>query len=286
MTSEEIAPPAVALARALVAAQKAGQAVGKSLKHEHHGYSYASTEAIIEEARGALAAHGLAFAPTSYRVRYETEPRPPTLLCEYELMHELGETRRYDSETPIIEGKGRPLDKAVATAKTYDLGYQLRGLLLLPRVEEGAEPDRRDDREHEPHARARSSEDRPAENRAPRADVSREEHRKALETIRRAVKVLGEDRAREIVNGRAVKGDPATAVTVAAELEAAMEEGESGAWTVAGFWALAIRAGLSEDEARADLRDTLKQSEPEQLTAIELAQACQRLERLAADVPF
>src|SRR5258707_6928030 len=53
-----------------------------------------------------------------------------------------------ESETPIVEDKSRPMDKAVATALTYNLGYTLRGLLLLPRVED--EVDQRDDRKYEP----------------------------------------------------------------------------------------------------------------------------------------
>jgi lysozyme len=50
------------------------------------------------------------------------------------------------NDAPLL----RPLDKAVATAMTYNLGYFLRGLLLLPRVEEGTDVDQRDDRTHEP----------------------------------------------------------------------------------------------------------------------------------------
>ena len=59
-------------------------------------------------------------------------------------------------ETPIIPDKGRPMDKAVATARTYALGYMLRDLLLLPRVEPSADVDARDDRGHEPKRRAKA----------------------------------------------------------------------------------------------------------------------------------
>jgi hypothetical protein len=54
------------------------------------------------------------------------------------------------SVTPIVPGKGRPSDKAVACAKTYDLRYMLRVLLLLPQVEEEIEPDTRDDTKFDP----------------------------------------------------------------------------------------------------------------------------------------
>ena len=35
---------------------------------------------------------------------------------------------------PIVTGKGKPLDKAVASARTSSLGYLIRDLLVAPRV--------------------------------------------------------------------------------------------------------------------------------------------------------
>lgn len=133
------------LVKALVQAQKIARAVGKDKSNSFHRYKYASAEAMIEEARGALAESGLAFRCIDSLVLLG---EIPLLRLTYSLSHISGESEAITSTTPIIEEKGRPLDKAVATAKTYDLGYTLRGLLLLPRVEE--EVDQRDDTKHEP----------------------------------------------------------------------------------------------------------------------------------------
>ena len=146
---------------ALVAAQTSAAAVGKDAKNSHQGYKYASSEAIITEARVALNSAGLAV----YRVASSVEWEPATVvesrngpktirigkvLCTYNLAHVGGETLVLHSETPCVTEAGRPEDKAVATALTYSLGYFLRDLLLLPRVEEGHEVDQRDDRQYAP----------------------------------------------------------------------------------------------------------------------------------------
>lgn len=140
------------LYQALAAAQRDAHAVEKTSQNTFHRYSYASTEALITEARVALGKHGLALFPSS--VTSATENGEETLHVIYVLAHESGEQIALSSSTPVVPEKGRPRDKAVATAKTYDLGYTLRSLLLLPRVEEGTDVDQRDDREHEPKKRA------------------------------------------------------------------------------------------------------------------------------------
>lgn len=137
------------LAKALVEAQRIARAVEKDSTNKFHSYRYASAEAMIAEARGALSQAGLAFSCVSSALE-QAEGYGRILVTMYRLDHVGGESRDYGSSTPIIEERGRPLDKAVATAKTYDLGYMLRSLLLLPRVEEGTDVDQRDDRKHEP----------------------------------------------------------------------------------------------------------------------------------------
>ena len=139
------------LTKALVEAQRSAKAVEKESQNTFHCYKYASTESIIEEARGALSHAGLAFSCVESKLESGRGCR--ILICSYRLEHVSGETRAYQSFTPISEEKGRPLDKAVAIAKTYDFGYTLRGLLLLPRVEEGTDADQRDDRKHQPQRR-------------------------------------------------------------------------------------------------------------------------------------
>lgn len=133
----------IKLQAALVRAQRAAKEVTKSSENKYHGYGYASAEAMIAEARDAIGQAGLAVI-TEWTV---SEGR---VNVNYILMHEEGGSMSLMSSTPILPEKGRPADKAEATALTYNLGYFLRGLLLLPRVEKGAEVDDRDDRDHEP----------------------------------------------------------------------------------------------------------------------------------------
>lgn len=138
------------LLAALAKAQAQAQGVEKGSVNTFHRYKYASAEDVIAVSREALAGTGLAFLCTSATVAWG---EPAVLTCRYALVHESGASMELVSETPVIPEKGRPEDKAVATAKTYDLGYALRGLLLLPRVEEGADADQRDDRHREPRAK-------------------------------------------------------------------------------------------------------------------------------------
>ena len=161
MTAEKA--PGAALAAALVAAQRAARAVGKVAKNAHHGYRYASSEAIIEEAREALSASGLAFVRVSSEVTWEEAvtvesakgkrtQRTGSVVAHYSLIHgESGESLACSAVTPCVAESGRPEDKAVAAALTYSLGYMLRDLLLLPRVEE-EQVDQRDDRDRSTRA--------------------------------------------------------------------------------------------------------------------------------------
>jgi hypothetical protein len=163
---------------ALVAAQKAAHAVEKDSKNKHFNYKYASSEDIIQESRQALGPHGLAFTPISYAVAVREDESGGMLSATYVLVHESGEERQVTSMTPVVPEKGRPIDKAVAVAKTYDLSYTLRGLLLLPRIEEGAEVDTRDDRDYVPPQR---------------------QHKDLDDKLSAFVDLIGEERCREIV---------------------------------------------------------------------------------------
>ena len=132
---------------ALGQATATASAVGKRSKNEHHRYQYASSEHVIEEARDALSAHGLSLYCKSAHARplgtsqAEREDGVVSTSTQWEaamvyvLAHSSGESFEIESSTPIMPEKGRPLDKALATAKTYDLAYTLRSLLLLPRLD-------------------------------------------------------------------------------------------------------------------------------------------------------
>lgn len=132
---------------ALAQATASASAVGKRSKNDHHKYRYASSEDVIDEAREALSSCGLALVCTSARLavlcdveavdgdgvlRRSTQWQAE---CLYLLVHSSGESLPITSCTPVLPEKGRPLDKALATAKTYDLAYTLRSLLLLPRLD-------------------------------------------------------------------------------------------------------------------------------------------------------
>ena len=127
------------LATALVAAQQSAQAVAKGSKNEFHKYKYASAEAIIEEARGALSSSGLALMAMGWRIEGDK------IHVSYRLYHLSGENLDIATETTVVPDKGRPADKAEATALTYNLSYVLRALLLLPRVDPASEVDARND---------------------------------------------------------------------------------------------------------------------------------------------
>ncbi len=152
-------PPA--MAAAVVGAQRAVRAVQKAATNQHHKYKYASSEYVIEEGRGALHDHGLALVQGAWRVdlrpvQVSAQEGTVTisgawLVIAYTLIHEAGGVVCWEAETAVIPDKGRPQDKAEATALTYSLSYAYRGLLSMFRVEEGQDVDARDDRKTPAH---------------------------------------------------------------------------------------------------------------------------------------
>ena len=130
---------------ALVKAQAMMRGVEKDGNNQHHGYRYASAEAMMLAALSVMRETGLAFTAIRTRVEPARGPCDAMLVAEYEMAHESGESKKYFSETPIHVGKGKLFDKALATAKTYDLSYTLRGAFTIPRVDEADERDSQDD---------------------------------------------------------------------------------------------------------------------------------------------
>ena len=162
---------------ALAAAQAAVSPLARDGRNEHHRYRYTTSEAVIDEGRSALSSNGLALVCTravlSHEDVIETVTTQDGELRERTARHYMltanyllvghGDTLEIMSETPAIPEKGRPLDKALAAAKTYDLAYTLRSILLIPRSDalaREAEADQRDDRRADVPAAA-----------APRPDV-------------------------------------------------------------------------------------------------------------------
>lgn len=143
---------------ALIAAQKSIQGVVKTGKNTHQKYAYATTESMIRECREALHGQGLTLITTASTILDSTPPtvepewvkklgngregiatmlaalHPTHLAKEYLLVHESGEVASLRQQWPIFVENGRGPDKAVAAALTASLGYFLRDLLLIPRV--------------------------------------------------------------------------------------------------------------------------------------------------------
>lgn len=156
------------LAAALVLAQGKVERVAKDSTNTYAKYKYASAEDMIDEARGALNAAGLAlfstwrFVPdlSLSRSRETDDGRTLTVgqigrvVAQYTLVHMSGHVLRFETSLPVIPEKGRPEDKAELGALTANLGYTLRGLLLIPRGDdEGTGVDARDDRSYQPQQR-------------------------------------------------------------------------------------------------------------------------------------
>lgn len=148
------APPAGALAKALAKAQERAKAVPHDATNAFHRYAYTSAEAVIAEAKQALAGCGLAIIPVSHTL-VQTDGRLD-LHRQLVLTHESGEERSLAIVWPVVPDKGRPVDKAVAGALTTSLSYCLRDLLLMPRVDPGDDLAAREDRP-EPQALNKSA---------------------------------------------------------------------------------------------------------------------------------
>lgn len=136
------------LAKALATAQQKCRAVEKDAYNTFHRYHYASAEAIIAQAKDALAESGLALLPVEQTLSgfaREGEGRFE-LVRRFCLLHSSGEWMPISCAWPVCPEKGRPLDKATAIAATLSLSYLLRDLLLMPRVDPeddaAARPDR------------------------------------------------------------------------------------------------------------------------------------------------
>jgi hypothetical protein len=178
-----VAPNALkSLAAGLRSAQRAAASVTKDARNSHHGYRYASAEAILAEVKEPLAAHGLALMPTAFRVEAPSDPLRAAgvaamLHSKWVLEHVCGETREIECDWFVVPDRGRPIDKALAAARTASLSYLLRDVLQLPRVEEGTGLD--DDSRDPPverrgpkraHTPARGTSD--GSNRPPRRALS------------------------------------------------------------------------------------------------------------------
>jgi len=147
------------IAMGLVKATRAAHAVEKkgTVKTTSYSYKFAGADALMSEAREALAEGGLAIVLTRWWPAIEKSEGvgedgkawsafDRTIFAEFLLVHEEGDSHALGPyQMPVLEERGRGLDKADASALTYATGYVMRGVLNLPRVEPGSQVDERDD---------------------------------------------------------------------------------------------------------------------------------------------
>ena len=174
------------LAAGLHKAQQSARAVEKSAKNDYQHYRYASSDDVIAEGRAAMNEGGCTLSLESSQVlilstgvaalrvvvRKEKDNKELTfesfiLRCTFSLEHaDSGERRPIVCDFPFQPEAGRPLDKALAAARTVALAYTYRDVLGLQRVpegERGAEMDRRDDRPDEREPRREERREPPAQ---------------------------------------------------------------------------------------------------------------------------
>ena len=153
---------------AMIEAQAEARQIEKDAKNSFHRYNYVSAEAMIHEGKVLFAKHGLALIPVSSSLSQSCPPTAAvlssndeewgknsrsaaTLQSSWLLVHKGGGQLQMSTSWPVVPEKGRPLDKAVAAARTASLSYLLRDILQIPRVEEGTDLDSEDrDREARP----------------------------------------------------------------------------------------------------------------------------------------
>lgn len=147
-------------AAALVAAQGKMKALVKD--KASYVAKFVSTERVIQESKEVLSECGLAVVAVGSQmdkgelVDVENKEgmivqRPSwTLRTTFHVVHESGFYQPMSFDMAVIPEKGKPLDKAVASASTFSWGYFLRGLLMIPRVGSEQEVDERDDRNFDP----------------------------------------------------------------------------------------------------------------------------------------
>jgi hypothetical protein len=141
----------VSIAKRLIAAQKAVEAVEKSSTNSFHKYKYASSEDVTETARKALLNAGLGVSRIGWDyVQAMTENDESFIRVTYAIFSEEGDSHVFPATaTPAVPEKGRPADKAVAGALTLNQNYFLLGLLEIVREDEN-DVEKRNDSDHQP----------------------------------------------------------------------------------------------------------------------------------------
>lgn len=143
------------LAGALSACRDKCKAAHKDAVNSFHKYEYASAEEILRVAGDALEGSGLSVLPVraELTVLGAGATAVHALNRELLLVHASGEAVPLEVlGWPVIPDRGRPLDKAFASALTTSLAYLMRDLLQMPRVDPADDLGGREDRPQKPPA--------------------------------------------------------------------------------------------------------------------------------------
>lgn len=160
MSEITFGPIPASVAVGMLKARRAVQAVAKAAKNEHHGYKYASSEAMMSEGLRALNEGGLVFMRMSHATAQIERPRSialegggietvrevvTRLRCTFALVAEDGGTAWITTDNAIVPGKGKPEDKAEFGIQTEAYAYALRDILGIPRGDDSLTPSARND---------------------------------------------------------------------------------------------------------------------------------------------
>ncbi len=146
------APGCPKLTEALAQARDRCKAAAKDGNNTFHHYRYATADNVIATANEALAGSGLALLPASQSMGILGSGGMAIFTLDRVLVlsHSSGEYLPLEIRGwPVIPDKGRPADKAFASALTSSLAYLLRDLLQMPRGTDN-DMDGRDDRQSPP----------------------------------------------------------------------------------------------------------------------------------------
>lgn len=117
------------LSQALARAQASADRIVKDSTNQFARFDYTSAESLMEMWTKIGETHGLTLYPAALNIEGDN------LRTCWILEHADSEaTREIRMDWPIVEAKGKPRDKAVASARTSSLGYLIRDLLVAPRV--------------------------------------------------------------------------------------------------------------------------------------------------------
>ena len=117
------------MAEALAKAQAMADRIDKDSRNDFARYDYTSAESMMDMWTQIAGPLGLSLYPASLAIDGDI------LRACWVIEHAAsGDARDIRADWPIVTGKGKPLDKALASARTSSLGYLIRDLLVAPRV--------------------------------------------------------------------------------------------------------------------------------------------------------